>query len=77
MKSRLFYAGQLVGEYSSWFPSMSQFLHTNWGLEIYNWGYLYASKDYGRTYEWFRADGTPVLLEDVPRELRMLNLLLS
>lgn len=77
MTSRLFYAGQLVEEYGSWFPPMSLFLHTNWGLEIYNGGYLYASKDFGRTYEWFKADGTPVLPEDVPKELLLLNLLLD
>lgn len=77
MKSLLFYGGQLVQEFpDTCCPNLSQYLHTNWGLEVYNGGYIYASKDHGKTWEWFRCDLTPVFHEDVPKEYILLELLL-
>lgn len=78
MKAKLFYGKQLVEEFGpdQPSPSMSQYLHTNWGLEIYNGGFLFASKDGGKTFGWFRPDYTPILLEDVPKEYILLELIL-
>lgn len=41
--------------------------------EIYNGAYLYDATE----REWFRMDRCPVLLEDVPKILRMLVLVLN
>lgn len=73
-KTRLYYANQLVQEFGVRFPSLSQYLHTNWGLEIYNGGYLHCYGPKGKS-EWYRPDMTPVLLQDVPKELIVLELL--
>ena len=78
MNARLFYSNQLVQEFDSpRFPRLGQYLHTNWGLEIYNGGYVYALNWGEYNMSWYRCDGTPVLPEHVPKELLMLNLLLS
>lgn len=74
MKSFLFYAGQLVQEWDAGeYRNLSQYTHSTWGSEIYNGGYLW----HGSLQEWYRCDLTPVLLEDVPKELLMLKLLLT
>ena len=74
-KSRLYYGTQLVEE-SDRPISMDQYLHTNWGLEIYNGGYISTYLSATNRYEWFRCDYTPVLPEDVPKELIVLDLIL-
>ena len=42
------------------------------GPEVYNGGYLIGS-----SRKWFRCDLTPVLDEDVPKELKLLALLMD
>lgn len=75
-KSRLYYGNQLVQEYD--YPiRMDQYLHTNWGLEIYNGGYISTYDPSTNSYGWFRCDYTPVLPEDVPKELIVLELILK
>lgn len=74
--SRLYYANQLVQTFDHPFPKLDQYLHTNWGLEIYNGGYISTYVSALDSYEWFRSDYTPVLPQDVPKELIVLELLL-
>lgn len=73
-KTRLYYANQLVQEFEDRYPKLSQYLHTNWGLEVYNGGYLHVY-DYGSVGTWHRPDMTPVPIQDVPKELILLELL--
>lgn len=75
MKSFLFYGGQLVQEFNTAQPDLSQYLHTQWGLEVYNNG-ITAICQNSKPVEWYRSDRTPILLEDVPKDLRILLLLL-
>ena len=44
--------------------------------EIYNSAYIYGTP-YNNNLGWFRVDGTPVRLADVPKEIQLLNLLLN
>ncbi len=75
----VFYAGQLIGQYST--KNFNTY-KSKCGTEIYNGAYVYRqsyrehfSLDYSNG--WFRMDTTPVLIEDVPKELRLLLLLLT
>ena len=77
MKAHLFYAGQLVQAFDEGRPNMGQYLHSNWGLEIYNGGYIHWPANPHKDSAWYRCDLTPVLLTDVPVELRALCLLLD
>lgn len=77
MKSYLFYADQLVTEYETDCPSMQQFLHSTWGLEIYNGGYLYTRTFGMKARSWYRPDYTPVMTHEVPKELQLLVALLE
>lgn len=43
------------------------------GPEVYNGGYVYSPE----SRKWYRLDLTPVLIEDVPKILRMLILVLN
>jgi hypothetical protein len=45
------------------------------GMEIYNGGYLSATPSNGHGTEWYRCDLIPVRDVEVPKELRMLELL--
>ncbi len=74
-KTRLYYANPLVDTFEEGYPSLSQYLHTNWGLEIYNGGYVHQYDSSGNG-EWYRCDWTPVLPQHVPKELIVLELLL-
>lgn len=69
----VFYAGLL---YADTDMAELKLLHTTCGSEIYNGAYQYwvGSHD---SRAWYRMDGTPVLLDDVPKELRMLVLLMT
>lgn len=73
-RTRLYYANQLVDTFEKRYPSLSQYLHTNWGLEVYNGGYLHIYDQLGYGL-WHRPDFTPVLIQDVPKELILLELL--
>lgn len=77
MKTLLLYEGEVVQEFEPGPISLQQYLHSNWGLKIYNEGYVYAPSNTYRGSPWYRCDLTPVLLEDVPKELRVLVLLLG
>jgi hypothetical protein len=45
------------------------------GPEIYNGGYIYTTQDEPPC--WYNCDFTPCLIEDVPKELRALLLILT
>lgn len=70
---RVFYANQL---YMDWFvrPPKQSFLSLL-GSEIYNGGYLKGRNGFWKPTDWYRCDQTPVLLADVPKELRLLELI--
>jgi hypothetical protein len=65
----VFYGNQVYGEYFHW----KDFRLDTLGPEVYNGGLYFNSHE----REWFNLDGTPVLLEDVPKLLRMLALVLN
>lgn len=67
----VFYGTQLYGEYASWCALWAA-EHLS---EIYNGAYVY-DKDQPLNH-WFTMDGCPVLIEDVPKELRLLALVLN
>lgn len=76
-KAYLFYANQLHTELEFHLNSLGGVAHHIYhqlGGEIYNGGYLYLPSE---NHRWLRADLTPVLLEDVPKELRLLVLLME
>lgn len=71
---RLYYANQLVLTAAVRQNETMRFQ----GLpeDIYNGGYMKYPKGHNfYPSEWSRADSTPVLLEDVPKELLVLELL--
>lgn len=75
MKLYVFHENQLYGEYNNWYcmriygvPPISD--------DIYQKGYV-LSRENNPGIDWYRCDGTPVLIEDVPKPLRMLALILN
>lgn len=72
MKLLLFYGTQLVDRLPLDGNSWTR-IYSNYGPEIYNGGWLCAQDK----HQWYRCDGTPALLADVPKELRALALLLT
>lgn len=76
----LFYAGKLAGEYSKWSYLRFDLTHSDTaiGQEMYHGGYVYSNQDPATTQSrWWRCDGTPMLDEDVPLELKMQVLLMG
>lgn len=80
---RLFYANQLIEEHPiksvrdyRLFVDLAS-LQKN--PEIYNGGYVFLRGVgwYQNDSAWYRCDMTPVLLEDVPKQLLLLNLILG
>lgn len=70
----VFYAGQLYIEFE--YPIQFHVWRRNQvteDREIYNGALIYESTK----QEWWNMDMTPVLLNDVPKRLRVLALLLS
>ena len=69
---RVFYANQLYKEMLnvdySWFRKECD-------QEIYNGAFICWNTALG--WKWYRSDLTPVLINDVPKELLLLQLLLS
>lgn len=67
----VFYAGMLYRTYTrkDMYAQISPVITP----EIYQGGYVYLPED----RQWFRCDLTPVLDEDVPKDLKALLLLLS
>lgn len=77
MKTLLLYAGELAQEFEPGRISLQQYTLSNWGLKIYNGGYVYWPTNPYNGSPWYRCDLTPVLLENVPKEYRVLALLLT
>jgi len=79
MKILVFYAGLLYEEFA--YKEGFRHLQTTCNPEIYNGAYAYipaantASHEHARC--WYRMDGTPVLIADVPKELLLLMLLIT
>lgn len=68
-KFTVFYGTQLFGEYDK----LPSFIDV--GEEVYNSAYVYMK---GKQISgWYRLDNTPVLIEDVPKELRAFILILN
>lgn len=61
----VFYGRQVYGEFTK-LPRLAIV-----GSEVYNGALAYDGK------EWWNMDGTPVLLANAPKELRMLALILN
>lgn len=78
-KAILFYGGQVVQRFEPGESvTCSYLLHTQWGCEVYNGGYLYwPAMEHFHGHAWHRCDLTPVLLADVPKEYRLLALIHS
>lgn len=77
---RLYYAQQLVQQWwrSSHFSSLGGIpsdIREAHGLEVYNGGYISCTPGNGHGTEWYRCDLIPVLDAEVPKELRLLELL--
>jgi len=73
MKVYLLYGTQLVATLDSR-DIAGQFIQKQFGQEIYDGGYLFVPT---MTKTWWRCDSTPVLIDDAPKELRALALLLT
>jgi hypothetical protein len=72
----VFYAGQVLIELESEKALRTWGRSTCFGCpEFYNGGYIYC-RDVFR-YGWGRPDLTLLLLKDVPKELRVLQLILN
>lgn len=73
----VFYAGEVHDEFDSFSDNFKaetlKLFRTACDQEIYNGAYVHLRT----TKQWYRVDGTPVLLSDVPKRLRVLVLLLS
>ena len=75
----VFYAGKLFRQCTSW--EFKEY-RRGWGAEIYDGAFVYMNgfrlhPAWGPTSGWYRMDWTSVLIEDVPKELRLLLLLLT
>lgn len=68
----VFYAGLLYGEFTR--KEMRTTISPVNTPEVYNGGYVYLPTD---PIGWYRCDLTPLLIEDVPKELRTAVLLLT
>lgn len=77
----MFYGGSLYGEYSSTgLDTIHLVLSADITRELRNGAYLYYTERPRGTstdVRWYRGDGTPVLLNDVPTEYRALAMLLT
>ena len=81
-KITVYYAGQLHKEYrnvstflrGSPFDAISRELFDE-SIELYNGCYIHLQGFYIQVDGWYRADQTPVLEADVPKELRLLVLI--
>jgi hypothetical protein len=67
----MFYAGLIHMETDD----IREFRITEIGYEIYNGCYIYIKDE--KPPNWYRGDLTPCLIEDVPKELRALLLILT
>ena len=75
----VFYGTQVVGEYAN---TKEMKLDIPVDGDIYQGGYCYLGAAHNHEWAvrgpgWYRIDMTPVLLEDVPKQLRTMALLLN
>ena len=75
LKIHLYHAGELVEEFKPGWFDMTQYTHTNWGLRVYNEGYIHGPVNPSNGSPWYRPNRTPVRIEDVPKEYLVLALL--
>lgn len=76
MKIYLFYGGMLLDKIEvSPYDSISKTVLNTHGNEVWQGGYIYTP-DYPHI-TWWRCDITPVLLEDVPPQLKAQVLLMG
>lgn len=74
MIGRLYYANRLV--MTAHVRQNETLRFHDLPMDIYNGGYIkYPDGHNFYPSNWARCDGTPVLFEDVPKELRVLELL--
>ena len=74
----LFYDNELVQEFDfGQKVTCSQYLHTAWGLKVYNGGFLYLPNAPHNSSCWYRCDWTPARLQDVPKIYLVMALLLT
>lgn len=73
----VFYAGEVLLEFDK-FKEFDTWRRAciHGAPEFYNGAYVYNHDD-REARHWYRMDCTPVLLNDVPKELRLLVLLLT
>ena len=76
-KTLLLCEGELVEEFAPGAFSMMQYLHTNWGLNTYNNGWVYRPSLPYNGSPWYRPDLTPRFISDVPKDIQLLALLLK
>jgi len=76
IKARLYYKGQLFHEFNDYEPLA---IRQRFGLNVYQSGFLLLNeyKYIIKESRWFRCDFTPLLINDVPKELQLLELLIS
>lgn len=77
---RLYCDNQLLDQWwrSSHFSNLSgipKLVRKDFGMEVYNRGYLACTPYNHNGTEWFRCDLIPVRQEEVPKELLVLELL--
>jgi hypothetical protein len=71
----VFYGTQVFGEFDSW-KEYHQYLRSMEDYhEVYNGAYVHVPEN--KYTRWYRSDKTPVLIEDVPKVLQMLALVLN
>ena len=77
-KAILFYGGEVVQRFEPGEKvTCAQYLHTQWGCEVYNGGYIHWPAREHNGSCWYRCHLTPVLLAHVPKEYQLLALIHS
>jgi hypothetical protein len=70
----VFYGYQVYGQYENDWRKLRKLIPPT--DPVYQEAFVY-SRGNNPNADWYRMDGTPVLLEDVPKRLRMLQLVLN
>jgi hypothetical protein len=69
----LFYGTQVAGEYNDLRVARKEYPVDT---DVYQGAYVYWHEGAAK-HKWYRMDTTPVLMDDVPKELRLMALLLN
>ena len=73
----IFYANRLHHKCED-IDGFLEFRIVDCNTEIYNGAYILVTKKHGRFVPgWWRMDGTPCLIEDVPKATRAMALILT